>query len=279
MKIGKINSLRVTHKDDTGFFLTDTNNNEVFLAASDYTEGIQEGDNQDVFVYKNIDNQVRASLTRPFIQLDEFAFLTVNEISPEGAFMDWGLPDDLWVPPNLQRTQMHTGESYLVFLFVDEDSGIIKGSCLTDENVFYDDIDVEVGEEVDLLLYGMSDLGMNVIVNNLYKGLIFNSDIHQKLKRNMRMKGYVKNIREDGKLDITIKPQGYRKVIGLDSNKILQVLKENGDYVEITDQSSPHEINQMFGLSKKAFKKALGNLFKRELVDLYEDGIGIKQKR
>ncbi len=272
-----MNTLGVLRKGDKGYYLADKEKNEVLLPYGEHTEGIRRGDELEVFVYKNTDSQLVASLVKPYILVEEFAFLTVKEISPEGAFMDWGLPEDLLVPAKYQRTAMRVHESYLVFLMEDEETGRLIGSCDTENNVFYDDIDVKVGEEVDILLTGFSDLGMNVIVNNLYKGLIFKSDIHQKIKRGQRMKGYVKNIREDGKLDILLRPQGYRKNIRKDSETLMSVLRKNGGFVEITDQSSPREIKEVFGMSKKAFKKALGNIFKKEWVDLYEDGIGLKK--
>lgn len=273
-----MNTLKVVREENNGYYLSDGGKEEAFLPPGIYTGDIRQGDELEVFVYKDTDNQLIASLIKPYVLLEEFAFLRVNEVSPEGAFMDWGLPGDLLVPAKYQRTAMRPGESYLVFLMEDEETGRLTGSCDTDNNVFYDDIDLTEGEEVNLLLTGFSDLGMNVIINNMYKGLLFHSDIHQKIKRGQRLKGYVKNIREDGKIDVLLRPQGYRKNINKDSETLMSVLRKNGGFVEITDKSSPREIKELFGMSKKAFKKALGNIFKKEWVDLYEDGIGLKKK-
>ena len=139
--------------------------------------------------------------------------------------------------------------------------------------VFFDEIELEIGDEVDLLLYRVTDLGMNVIVNNLFKGLIFNSDIHQTIHPGDQIKGYVKLIRDDGKIDILLEPLGYKKSIDRNSEIILNAIKSNDGFLELTDKSSPEEIKVQLGLSKKAFKRGLGSLYKQKIVEIYKDGI------
>ena len=177
------------------------------------------------------------------------------------------------VPFAEQNEKMEEGKWYLIFLLEDEQTERLIGSAKVKDFVFFKDIDVKEGDEVDLLLYDMTELGMNAIVNNLYKGLIFKSDIHKTIKPGDRIKGYVKEVREDGKIDILLEQPGYKHSIDKNSEIILSALKDNNRFLSLTDKSTPEEIKQILGLSKKAFKKGLGNLYKQKLVELNNEGI------
>jgi predicted RNA-binding protein (virulence factor B family) len=168
---------------------------------------------------------------------------------------------------------MQEGQSYLIFVFEDEETGDIKGSQRVDEFVFFDEIDVKKGDEVDLLIYRESDLGINAIVNNLYKGLIFQSDLHKEVKPGDQMKGYVKQVREDGKIDLLLEPLGYRKSVVSNTQVILNALSANKNFLALTDKTDPNEVKRVLGLSKKAFKRAIGHLYKQKLIDIRQDGI------
>lgn len=273
MEIGKINKLKVDRSTDMGYYLVDKENDEVLLPNTFITESIKLGDEINSFVYNDLDGRLVATTIEPHIQLDQFAYLMVTKTKKGDAFMDWGMPNELRVPFEEQAHKMLAENWYLVFLLKDENTGELIGSNKVNDFVFFDEIDLKIGDEVDLLLYRMTDLGMNVIVNNLFKGLIFNSDIHKTIHPGDKIKGYVKLIREDGKIDVLLEPLGYRNSIDKNSEIILKALSANEGFLELNDKSSPVEIKLQLGLSKKAFKKGLGSLYKQRLVEIYKNGI------
>jgi len=168
---------------------------------------------------------------------------------------------------------MKEGQSYVVFVFEDEETGVLRGSQRVDEFVFFDEVDVKRGDEVDLLLHRESDLGVNVIVNNMFKGLVFKSDLHKKVKMGDRTKGYVKQVREDGKIDILLEPLGYKESVVSNTQTVLNVLKAHKNFIPLNDKSDPNDVKRILGLSKKAFKRAVGHLYKQKLIDIRQDGI------
>ena len=273
MEIGKINKLTVARATDFGNYLEDDAGNEVLLPNAYVTDDLNIDDEIEVFVYNDSEGRIVATTLKPYVQLEEFAFLQVKEVNKYGAFMDWGLPKDLMVPFAEQTKKMEGKKWYLIFLIKDEQTDRLIGSGKVNKFVNFKDIDVKQGDEVDLLLYKMTELGMNTIVNNIYKGLIFTSNIHKNIQPGDRIKGYVKQVREDGKIDILLEPIGYENSIDKNSGIILSVLKENNGFLDLTDKSAPEDIKHKLGLSKKAFKKGLGNLYKQKIVELNEDGI------
>ncbi|MCD4833961.1 MAG: GntR family transcriptional regulator [Bacteroidales bacterium] len=273
MEIGKINKLTAARSTDNGYYLTDNDGNEVLLPNAYVADDLKIGDEIEVFVYKDSEDRIVATTLKPYVQFEEFAYLKVKEVNDYGAFMDWGLPKDLMVPFAEQTEKMKEGNWYLIFLLEDEQTERLIGSSKVNEFTFTTEIDVNTGDEVDLLLYNMTELGMNAIVNNMYKGLIFKSDIHKNIKPGDRIKGFVKQVREDGKIDIILEPAGYKNSIDENSDIILSALKENNGFLNLTDKSTPADIKRILGLSKKAFKNGLGNLYKQKIVELNEDGI------
>ncbi len=273
MEIGKINKLKIVRETDLGCYLADDTNKEVLLQNSKAKEDLNIGDDLDVFVYKQSEDQIVATRKKPYILFEEFAYLKVKKVNEYGAFLDWGLSTDLLVPFKEQTAKMVEENWYLIFLFTDERTGRLIGSNKINDFVFFDKIDLKTGDEVDLLLYNLTDLGVNTIVNNKYKGLIFQSDIHKNIHPGDKIKGYVRQVREDGKIDIALEPIGYKDSIDKNSNIILSSLKENDGFLELNDKSSPDDIKYALGLSKKAFKKSIGNLYKQKIIELYKDGI------
>lgn len=273
MKIGKINKLTVARRTDNGCYLEDENENEVLLPNAYVTNDLKISDEIEVFVYKDSEDRIVATTLKPYIQFEEFAYLQVKEVNDYGAFIDWGLPKDLMVPFAEQTVKMVEGNWYLIFLLEDTETERLIGSNKIKDFLFFKDIDVKEGDEVDLLLYDMTELGMNAVVNNLYKGLIFKSDIHKKIKPGDRIKGYVKQVREDGKIDIILEPAGYIKSVDQNTEIIISALKESNGFLNITDKNTPDEIKSVLGLSKKAFKKAIGKLYKEKKIELNEKGI------
>ena len=278
MEIGKINKLRINRSTDNGYYLIDIDENEVLLPNSYVTDDMKMGDDIEVFVYKDSEDRIVATTLQPYVQFEEFAYLEAKDVNQYGAFMDWGLPKDLMVPFAEQTVKMEAGKWYLIFLLEDEQTERLIGSAKINDFVFSKDIDVSTGDEVDLLLYDLTELGMNAIVNNLYKGLIFNSDIHKGIKPGDKIKGYVKQVREDGKIDLLLEPIGYKHSIDNNSEIILSALKENDGFLLLSDKSTPEEIKQYLGLSKKAFKRGLGNLYKQKMIEIQESGIKLTSK-
>ena len=273
MKIGLINKLKVKRVTDTGYYLVDDDNNEALLPKILVNDSVGTGDEINVFVYKDLDDRTVATTTKPDILLDHFAFLKVKATIKGDVFMDWGMPDDLLVPYAEQSQKMLVENWYLIFLLKDEETGKLIGSNKVNDFVFFDEIDLKIGDEVELLFYKKTDLGMNAIVNNLHKGLIFTSDIHKNINPGEKIKGYVKEVREDGNIDLLLEPLGYKESIDKNSRVILDALSSSDGFLELSDKSAPEDIKFILGLSKKAFKRSLGNLYKQKLVEIHKDGI------
>ena len=273
MKIGLINKLKVKRQTETGHYLVDEDKNEVLLPNTTVTKNYSLGDQINAFVYTDLDGRTVATTIIPSVLLDQFAFLKVAETRKGNVYMDWGMPDNLLVPFEEQSQKMLAENWYLIFLIKEEATGELIGSNKVNDFVFFDEIDLKAGDEVDLLLYKTTDLGMNAIVNNLYKGLIFNSNIHKNINPGDRLKGYVNAVREDGNIDLLLEPLGYKGSIDKNSKVILKALSESDGFLELTDKSDPADIKFILGLSKKAFKRSIGNLYKQKLVEIYKDGI------
>ena len=275
MKLGKINRLKVNRITEYGTYLVDDEQNEVLLPEDYQGDDVELDEILDVFIYLNSNDEYTATTLIPFIQVNRFAYLQVKDVNRVGAFMDIGISKDLLVPYAEQTEEMREGNWYLVFMFVDEETDRLVGSCKENEFLFFDEIDVDVNDEVDLLPFRKTDLGIHVIVNNLYKGLIFHSDVHKEIDLGEKMKGYVKNVRDDGKIDVLLEPLGYRKSIDPTSAIILKRLEEANGQLFFTDKSSPEDIKNKFGLSKKAFKRGIGNLYKQKKIAILKESIRI----
>jgi len=261
MENGKVNKLKVARVEDQGYYLIDDKGEEVLLPSEKIERSLKEGEEIEVFIYKEKSLIISSKL--PYVQMEQFENLKVTQVNELGALVDWGLDKDLLVPFDEQISEMKEGQSYVVFVFEDEETGVLRGSQRVDEFVFFDEVDVKRGDEVDLLLHRESDLGVNVIVNNLYKGLVFKSDLHKKVKMGDRTKGYVKQVREDGKIDILLEPLGYKESVVSNTQTVLNVLKAHENFIPLTDKSDPNDVKRILGLSKKAFKRAVGHLYKQ----------------
>jgi predicted RNA-binding protein (virulence factor B family) len=273
MEIGTTQKLKAVKVTAQGYHLEDETKNEIILPKTEVINSLDIGDFIEVFVYKNPKGTLVATTKKPLVELDEFAYLKVKKVTNEGAFLDWGLDHDLLVPVEEQLDEMEEGKGYLIFVLKDEKTEQLFGSCNENEFVFFDEIDLKVGDEVDLLLYKTTDLGMNAIVNNKYKGLIFRSDIHRIIQPGNQIKGYVKQVREDGKIDLLLEPLGYKKSIDKYADIILEKLAENNGFLDLTDKSNSETIKYVLGMSKKAFKRTIGNLYKNKKITIQDDGI------
>lgn len=273
MKIGKKNILNVASVTEFGYLLKNDREKDILLPIDSNQIELKKEDKIEVFVYKDNNNRLMATTKKPNIELEQFAYMQVKDVNKNGAFMDWGIPKDLLVPYGEQTEPMYKGDWHLVFMLLDEDSNRLIGSCKENDFVFSEDIDVKRGDKVELLIYKETELGMNAIVNNLYKGLIFHSDIHQDVKCGDKIIGYVKQVRDDGKIDLVLEPLGYKKSIDTITEIILSKLNENNGCLYLTDNSSPIEIKEQLGLSKKAFKRGLGKLYKQKVIAILGDSV------
>lgn len=270
MELGKFNTLKANRRTDNGVYLIDDKNQEVLL-PNKYAEGVEEGDEISVFIYTDSEDRLVATTLTPLIQYYDFACLKVKDVNRYGAFLDWGLEKDLLVPFSEQKTRMEEGRWYVVFLYLDEQTNRLVASGKVEDFFERENITVAEGDEVDLLVYNKTDLGFNVVVNNMHTGLLHHSDVFRILSRGDKLKGYIKKIREDDKLDVVLQKPGASS-IEPNAEKILNLLKENEGFIGLTDKSSADEIASELEMSKKSFKKALGTLYKKKLVRLEEQG-------
>jgi hypothetical protein len=276
VEIGRFNHLKVIKKTAFGIFL-ESDAGDILVPAKHVPEGTEPGDMLDVFVYTDSEDRIIATTQVPKALAGEFAFLRVKEVTPHGAFLDWGLDKDLLVPFSEQHTKMERGRNYLVKLFVHEETGRVTGSTKTEKFIEHENITLRGGEEVSILIIGLTGIGIRVIVNDRYFGLLYKNEVFQKLNIGDRVKGYVKRAREDGKIDVML-TKGGAESIEEAREAILQKLKESPKkFLPMGDSTSPEVIREILHMSKKAFKRAVGGLYKDELIELTTEGIRLKR--
>ena len=270
---GREIELKIAKRATFGLFLADESGEEVLLPNKYCAEEMKPGNTTRVFVYKDSEGKKVATTLTPKIFIHEFALLKVSAVTGVGAFLDWGLEKELMVPFREQKQKMEVGRWYIVYLDLDKKSDRLYASNRVERFLQNDQISVKEGDEVALVVMQKTDLGYSVIVNHTHKGLIFDNEIFQEIRVGDRLKGYVKKIRDDQKIDISIQPIGFRNVNDSNSELIYKTLVENDGFLAVTDKSSPDEIYTQFGISKKAFKKSLGALYKQKKVNIQPDGI------
>ncbi len=273
IQLGKFNDLKVSKSEDSGYTLIDDEGTEIFLPSEKTDKELEEGANVSVFVYPGILGAKKATLKKPLIALGEFAFLTVSSTDEQGVYVDWGMEKDLLIPPKQEGERMEEGESYIIFMYQDRESGKLYGSNKIEKRLSNDDLTIEEGEEVDLMVQRESDMGFAVIVNHRHRGLVFENEVFQDLLIGDILRGYVKKIQSENRLDITIRPMGYRNTVDPDVKTVLNGLEENQGFLPLTDKSKPDLIMVELNLSKKAFKRAVGFLYKERMIEIKEDGI------
>jgi len=272
IELGNYNTLKILRETAVGLFLGDEDVDDLLLPTKYVPDNFRIGDDINVFCYLDHEERPIATTLQPLITRNSFGCLRVAEVNEFGAFLDWGLEKHLLVPFREQQTKMIEGESYVVFCYLDEKTFRLVASSRLDKFTQNEEISLNPKEEVDLLVSRQSELGWNVIINNKYKGLVFKSEVFQPIKVGDTLKGYVKKIREDNKVDISLKPIGH---MGLEpaANQIFQELQEAGGHIPVHDKSSPEEIREMFQMSKKVFKKAIGTLYRERKIEIKSDGI------
>ncbi|MFN4076279.1 MAG: S1 RNA-binding domain-containing protein [Cloacibacterium sp.] len=272
MQLGKTQTLKIAEKNTSGLFLESQTGERAFLPKIFADENAEIGDEISVFVYQD-DSALKATTEIPLCEVGEFAVMTCVQSLPSGAFMDWGIIKDLFIPYKQQKGKILEGKRYLVYVYVDDVSDRITGTTKFKRNQSYENVPFKKGEEVNLIIAGESEIGFNVVVNKKYLGLIYASDVFKKLYPLSEEKGYIKTIREDGKIDVTLQKQGYENNHDEFQQKILQKLEENYGILYLSDKSEPEEIKQELQMSKKNFKKAIGGLYKDQVIEILEDKI------
>ncbi|MCB9294788.1 MAG: GntR family transcriptional regulator [Lewinellaceae bacterium] len=276
IEIGKYQTLKAARRIAHGMALVDEEGDDVLLPKKFVPESLAPGDDIEVFVYTDSEDWPVATTQRPKVTLGQFAYLQVKEVTPFGAFLDWGLDKDLLAPFAEQARKMERGKFYLVYLLLDEQTDRLIASTKLSKFLETENIKLAEGEEVGLLIGPATDIGFNAIINHRYRGLLYKSELFRPLQPGDMCKGYVKTIRPDKKIDLALQRPGYAHVEP-NAQKILQVLEKNNGFLGLHDKSAPEEIAARLQMSKKTFKKAIGALYKQRLIRIEADGVYLIQ--
>ena len=274
MELGKYNILKAHRQQPQGWYLIDDEEEEVLLPNKYVPEEFTQGDEIKVFVYTDSEDRNIATTLTPTITRGSFAYLEVKAVTTYGAFLDWGLEKDLFVPFKEQKEKMKEGEAYVVFLYADWSTGRLCASSKLNQFLVLEDLEEDFVEDfeapVDLLIYDETSLGYKAIINDRYAGVLYRNELYQNISIGDEIQGYINKVREDEKIDLRLQKDGV-EAIAPNAQVILDYLKAHGGETSVTDKSSPDEIAAQFNMSKKAFKKALGSLYKSRRI-LIEEG-------
>lgn len=279
VKVGRTNVLRVVKRLPFGAYLSPSSSKgfdveEILLPKRYEPDDIKVDDLIKVFIYFDSEDRIIATTEIPLAQVDECAYLKVVDVNNVGAFMDMGLMKDLFIPYAAQENPMVVGESYVVHLHLDEHSGRIMGSSKLDKYLLEESHYHKAGQAVDLQIFAKTDLGYKAVIGSTYQGLLYNNEIFQAVNIGDKFKGFISGVRVDKRIDLSLQ-QATEKTRGGLANQVLDFIAEQGGTTTLTDKSSPEEIQKQFKVSKKAYKKALGALYKRRLIDIEKDKINL----
>lgn len=264
--IGNYNELELVKFVEFGAYL-DSEDGEILLPLKYVPEGVEIGDKLNVFIYRDSEDRMIATTLRPKATVGEFAALKVKDAGSIGAFLEWGLEKDLFVPFNNQREPMQVGKTYVVYIYLDESSDRITGSTKLNKYLQPADENLQEGQKVKLLVTNLTDLGYNVIIDNKYSGVLYHNEVFRNLQNGEETTGYIKKIRDDKKIDVSLQQAGFGEVKDA-AGIILQKLEEAGGTLNLSDNSDPKDIYDALGMSKKTFKKAIGTLFRAGQISL-----------
>ncbi|OYU94847.1 MAG: GntR family transcriptional regulator [Bacteroidetes bacterium B1(2017)] len=270
--IGKKQTLEASRNAAAGMYLVDKKGNEVLLPNKYVPKSLRVGELLEVFIYNDSEDRPVATTIVPLIELGGFAFLKVNQVSSFGAFMDWGMEKDLLVPSKEQDDKMEEGQSYVVHMFLDESTNRLVGSSKIKKYLVNENMTLEVGKPASAMIFDDTPLGYLAIVNNEHKGLIYHNEVFGKLRMGEILTVYIKKIKEGGEIDLSLQKIGFKHVDD-QTERILELLKHNKGFLNLSDNSSPEEIQSRLQVSKKVFKKAIGILYKQKKVRIEEDGV------
>lgn len=271
MKLGQLNDLTILRFTSVGAYLGDEADNDVLLPNKYLTPELEIDDVVSVFLYKDSEDRIVATTETPLIQLNEFKYLQVKEVGAFGAFLDWGLEKDLLVPFKEQRLKLEEGRYYLVTLRLDEATDRLYGSTRINRFMEPCEDPEYLNKESDIQICETTDLGVTVIVDGIYKGIIYHNDVNRVLNKGEHYTGFVYNIREDGKVDVRLE-RGDLQRFDEAAERLLGILQDK-KILRLSDKSHPDEIREQVAMSKKMFKQAIGKLYKARLINLSEDSI------
>lgn len=278
LEVGKYNTLKIVKDLDFGVYLDGGNGKEILLPARYVPKNVKPGDEVEVFIYHDNEGRLIATTARPLATVGEFKFMEVKSVNNTGAFLEWGLMKDLLVPFKEQKMPMREGRWYLVYVHLDHITGRIVASARIDK--YLDNVMPEYtfNQEVNLLVADETEIGYKVIINNLHWGLVYYNEVFRRLEKGEEIKGYIKEVRDDEKIDVSLVPLGCQKIEGL-AGTILESLKSQGGFIAVHDKSAPEVIQSLFQCSKKSFKQAIGALYKQHLITLENGGISLAKKQ
>ena len=271
LRLGDYNTLRIVKTVDFGLYLDGGEEGEILLPQRYVTKDMHIGDEIEVFLYLDQEERPVATTERPYAKVGEFAYLEVAWVNQFGAFLKWGLMKDLFCPFREQKKRMEQGHNYIVYIKVDEDSYRLMATAKVDKYLTTPEA-LTHGTPVDVLVWQKTALGFKAIVDNKYQGQIYENQIFRPLHSGDRLTGYIDHVRQDGKIDLTLQPTGRQHTLDF-AEVLLRYLYENDGYCNLGDKSPAELIYDRFQVSKKAFKKAIGDLYKRRLITIEEEGI------
>lgn len=271
LQIGVYHTLKIDRETKVGLFLTN-GKDDVLLPNKYVPNDFTIGDDLTVFVYLDHEERPVATTLKPFISLNSFAVLKVSYINKFGAFLNWGIEKDLFAPFKEQARPMEKDKRYIVTMYLDKQTGRLAASSKINQFLDKEPLDVEVGQEVDLMVSHITEIGINVIINGKFRGLAYQNEVFETVSPGYKTKGYIKTIRPDGKIDVSFQKQGF-EAIDDSSQQVLEALKQNDGVLRLNDNSHPEEIKSVLKMSKKTFKKAIGSLYKQKLIDINNEGI------
>jgi uncharacterized protein len=272
IRTGRIQELSILRHTPDGLVLGDEDTVEVLLPESERPSNDTIGGTVKVFVFRDDAGKLKVTTQLPKAQVGEFAPMRVKAVTRDGALLEWGVPVDLIVPHSEQKKPLVEGRWVVARVALNEATDRTYGSTRIEDFLGNSALTVKQGQEVGLVVYGRSDLGYSVVVNNLHHGLVHANEVFKHISVGDRIPGYVKTVRPDNKLDITLQPIGYRQYIDANTAMLAKRIQAQG-FIPLSDNSSAEEIYAEFGISKKAFKKALGALYKERLVRIGDDGV------
>ena len=275
LEIGTYTKLTVDRIKSPGAYLINDEDEDVLLPNKYVSEDLQVGDQIEVFIYLDGEERIVATTENPYIKLNDFAVLKANNVNKIGAFMDWGLEKDLFIPFREQELKIKEGSSYLVYMYFDRQTERLVGSTKLSKYLDNTDHQLQIRDRVDLIVWSSSDLGTKVIINKKHLGLLYSNEVFKKLKFGQQITGFIKKTRSDNKIDVSLEEISYKN-IEPNAQKILNLVEKNNGHLKLNDKSHPDEIQDVLGISKKAFKKALGSLYKKRLVTIDRKGISLK---
>ncbi|NCT18212.1 MAG: GntR family transcriptional regulator [Flavobacteriaceae bacterium CG_4_8_14_3_um_filter_34_10] len=272
IEIGQYNNLEIIREAVQGVYLADNEGNEVLLPNKYVPKEFKIWDTISVFVYLDHEERITATTIKPYVTLQNFGYLRCMDVNEYGAFVDWNLEKQLFVPFKEQARPMQVGNWYIVYAYLDEKTNRLVGSSKTKKYLSNENITLKKFDKVDILVTHLTEKGANVIINRKHEGLIYKENIFEDIRTGDRLEAYIKKVREDGKIDVVLQEEGY-KSIEPNAQFVLEELQASGGFLPLHDKSNPEEIKNQLGLSKKLFKKAIGTLYKDKKIEIKKDGI------